>query len=98
MHDNLNNYIITLTFFKFSVTHTCTYTHTQAHTLNSPFLTPTHTHTPMNIPCLQEFIVARDNLDRQRRVEMKKTLREKEQKERQRVKDKDAPTVEPKRS
>lgn len=46
----------------------------------------------------QEFIAARDNLERQRRVEMKKTQREKEQKERQRVKDKDAPAVEPKRS
>lgn len=46
----------------------------------------------------QEFIAARDNLDRQRRVEMKKTAREKEQKERQRVKEKDVPAVEAKRS
>ena len=51
-----------------------------------------------NINLQQEFIAARDNLERQRRVEMKKTQREKEQKERQRVKDKDAPAVEPKRS
>ena len=52
----------------------------------------------INVTPQQEFIAARDNLERQRRVEMKKTQREKEQKERQRVKDKDAPAVEPKHS
>ena len=60
------------------------------------FLLPTLMH--IIVTPKQEFIAARDNLERQRRVEMKKTQREKEQKERQRVKDKDAPAVEPKRS